>query len=245
MEVRKMTIVTLKAYFHNPRLERTFCLSIDDLILLKRRGQEMEENELHRTYWKFYGDEGKYYLIKSDYSGRRSYSVEYTITLGSKEIIRIGKGSGGWSFHPPEIENYFMEFIENQFNSIEAPPEIEKVLTDEEKTVVRFALYLKKNNIIEKFVNRKIYLANAFSLGMLNHLDKNLIRVEKVATSEVKEILSKSHFISVIGHEGTAELISKKLGLPVSANRIQVKLERGDILVVFQLLQRLPEGTLL
>ena len=52
-------------------------------------------------------------------------------------------------------------------------------------------------------------------------------------------------YISAIGHSGTAEVLSKLLGFEVPANRIAVKMETGDKAVVFKLLDRLPEGTVL
>ena len=93
-----------------------------------------------------------------------------------------------------------------------------------------------------------LYLANAFSLNMLDFNNENelTIKIEKKISEEmVKEILSKQNFVSAIGHESTARLISKKLGIEVPANRIQIKAKKGDKIVVLQLLQRLPEGKVL
>ena len=53
------------------------------------------------------------------------------------------------------------------------------------------------------------------------------------------------NYVSAIGHEGTAEILSKLLGFEVSANRISVKMETGDKAVVFRMLERLPEGKIL
>jgi len=91
----------------------------------------------------------------------------------------------------------------------------------------------------------KIYLTNAFSLSMLTeNKQQYLIEVKEVGVSEVKEIL-RNGFISAVGHEPTAQLLSEMLGIEVVPNRIQVKLEKGDILVIYQLLQRLPEGRIM
>ncbi|WP_461832037.1 STIV orfB116 family protein [Aquifex sp.] len=35
------------------------------------------------------------------------------------------------------------------------------------------------------------------------------------------------------------------LGIEIEANRIPIKLSEGDVLIVFQLLERLPEGKVL
>ena len=94
-------------------------------------------------------------------------------------------------------------------------------------------------------MNKKVYLSNAFSISMLPSNDKeHLIKIEEVSIEEVKALLNDG-FISAVGHEPTAQLLSEMLGIEVVPNRIQVKLEKGDILVIYQLLQRLPEGRIM
>jgi len=88
-----------------------------------------------------------------------------------------------------------------------------------------------------------IYLSNAFSLSMLTKLPVN-VSVSEISIEQVKQVL-KGGFTSAVGHEPTAQLMSKLLNIPVPFNRIQVALNVGDILVVLQLLQRLPEGKVL
>ena len=92
-----------------------------------------------------------------------------------------------------------------------------------------------------------LYLVSAFSINMLDFNNKNelIIKIQKISEEMVKEILRKQEFVSAIGHESTARLISKKLGIQVSANRIQIKAKKGDKIIVLQLLQRLPEGKIL
>jgi len=87
-----------------------------------------------------------------------------------------------------------------------------------------------------------IYLANAFSLSMLT--PPSTIKVTEVTVDDVKRILS-SEFVSAIGHEATAKIISTQLSIQVPVNRISIQLKPSDILVVFQLLTRLPEGKVL
>ena len=93
----------------------------------------------------------------------------------------------------------------------------------------------------------KLYLTNSFSLNMLDlsNRDEVVIKVQKISEEMVKEILSKQDFVSAIGHESTAKLITEILGIQVPANRIQIKVKKGDKIVVLQLLQRLPEGKVL
>jgi len=88
-----------------------------------------------------------------------------------------------------------------------------------------------------------IYVSNSFSLNMLRY-ERELILVYPESIENIKKLLRKG-FISAIGHESTAKLLSQLLGVEIPANRIEIKIEYGDKLVVFQLLQRLPEGRVL
>ncbi|PSN89812.1 hypothetical protein B9Q03_08100 [Candidatus Marsarchaeota G2 archaeon OSP_D] len=94
-----------------------------------------------------------------------------------------------------------------------------------------------------------VYLANAFSANMLSaDADgDNYIRFTKLGEDEVKALLS-SGFESTIGHPGTAQVLTEKLGLQVEANRKAVRLAEGDKLIVAQVEWpggRLPEGRVL
>lgn len=52
-------------------------------------------------------------------------------------------------------------------------------------------------------------------------------------------------FVSAIGHQATAELLSSILGMNIPMNRIQVKMKSGDKALVFRLIERIPEGKVL
>ena len=94
------------------------------------------------------------------------------------------------------------------------------------------------------------YLVNAFSLAMLapgafNKQGSAVVIVTPLhSLDEVRRWLGQG-FISAVGHQSTAELLTQLLGLPVEANRVQVTLRPGDQAIVFQLLSRLPEGKVL
>lgn len=90
----------------------------------------------------------------------------------------------------------------------------------------------------------KVYLTNAFSLSMLTKDYAKLI-VREMTLQEVKHFLKNYGFISAIGHFSTAELLTSLLEMPVEMNRIQVKLEPSDVVIVFQLQTRLTEGQVL
>lgn len=61
---------------------------------------------------------------------------------------------------------------------------------------------------------------------------------------EAKRIVSNG-FVSAIGHEGAAVLLSQLLDQPVCMNRIAVHLKPGDQALVLRLGHRLPEGRIL
>jgi hypothetical protein len=90
-----------------------------------------------------------------------------------------------------------------------------------------------------------IYIANAFSLSMIEGEDKEVVlRIKEVSKEEVKEII-KEGFVSAVGHQSTAQILSELLDIPIPFNRIQIKLMPNDIIIVFQLLTRLDEGKVL
>lgn len=74
--------------------------------------------------------------------------------------------------------------------------------------------------------------------------DYGTYRFRKVGVKEALDALSDG-FTSAVGHQGTAELLSAILGIPVSMNRTVVKMAAGDIAVVFRVLTRLEEGMVL
>lgn len=85
----------------------------------------------------------------------------------------------------------------------------------------------------------KVFLGNAFSLQMLDTSVSNIVNIVPVTIGEI----AGSDFVSVIGHADTANVVSNILKRDVPANRISVRLEKGDILYVAQVTGgRLPEG---
>jgi len=87
-----------------------------------------------------------------------------------------------------------------------------------------------------------VYISNAFSLSMLT--GPTTVKVLEAPIEGVKDII-KDGFVSVVGHDATAKIISTQLGVQVPTNRISIQLKTGDVLVVFQLLKRLEEGKIL
>lgn len=88
-----------------------------------------------------------------------------------------------------------------------------------------------------------IYLANSFSLQMLNLDELNVLETTPLSLQETKELLS-SGFISAVGHQDTAAVLTTTLGIDVPMNRVNISLSTSDILIVAQLTGgRLPEGS--
>jgi len=99
----------------------------------------------------------------------------------------------------------------------------------------------------------KLYLANAFSLGMLDLMPGEWTRIrifklrdDNEAKETIRDFVEEMGYdiVSAIGHESTAKIISKKLGFKVEVNRISIETNLvDDVILVFQLLQRLPPAT--
>ena len=91
---------------------------------------------------------------------------------------------------------------------------------------------------------KKVIIANAFSLQMVSQYEDVLVRIRKIKNiEEIKQLLQSHPFISAIGHESTARVLSRLLSISIPTNRVNVTLEPGVVLIVFQLLGgRLPAG---
>jgi hypothetical protein len=66
-----------------------------------------------------------------------------------------------------------------------------------------------------------------------------------LSLSQVIWRLGIYHFVSAIGHEGTANLLSRLTDVSIPVNRVPIKMTVGDMAIVFRLLTRLPEGKVL
>jgi hypothetical protein len=83
-----------------------------------------------------------------------------------------------------------------------------------------------------------MYLCNAFSIQMIHDFPAD-VRIKKISAEEVKT----ADFDSAVSHQDTANVLSNILGMNVPMNRINVHLNRGDTLIVAQIMGcRLPEG---
>ncbi len=98
---------------------------------------------------------------------------------------------------------------------------------------------------------KKLYVANAFSLSMLDRHDQQYMventRIPFPCNNPLNYLKNckenNIEIVSCIGHENTAQLFSNILGMQLSANRIDIKLEKDIILLVGQYQgPRLEEG---
>lgn len=90
-----------------------------------------------------------------------------------------------------------------------------------------------------------LYFANSFSLQMLNLERVNYIEITPLTQEEVKKLLLEKDFISIIGHKDTANILTNILNIKIPYNRISIKLNLEDTLIVAQLTGgRLPENCL-
>jgi hypothetical protein len=91
----------------------------------------------------------------------------------------------------------------------------------------------------------KIYLINSLITPIdFDKFSGAKISLRRIDAEAAKQILSKG-FVSAVGHEATAQLLSRVLGLHVPTSRDSVFMEKGDKAVHFFLKQRLPEGVVL
>lgn len=87
------------------------------------------------------------------------------------------------------------------------------------------------------------YLANAFSLNMLPSASERIAIETLASADDAREWLLALPFVSAVGHESTADLLTNLLQLPIACSRSTLKLQPGDSLLVAQYSgSRLPEG---
>lgn len=72
-----------------------------------------------------------------------------------------------------------------------------------------------------------------------------LYRITDIEVEDAKELIQKNGFISAIGHEATANIMSELLGADIGLNRISFIQEVGQYAIVFKLNMRPAEGVIL
>ena len=91
-----------------------------------------------------------------------------------------------------------------------------------------------------------LYILNTLMVPVdFNKYPQVTVKMKIISTNEAKQLVSGQNFTSAVGHEGTAQLLSKLLGISIPFNRISIYLQPGDKAVHFFLKNRLPEGQVL
>lgn len=97
-----------------------------------------------------------------------------------------------------------------------------------------------------------LYVASTVNLQMLEYLDMDgeLLSVQPImGGAAASQLLKENEWVSAVGHVGTAQIYSTELGVTIPVNRMTVKLQPGDAVLVGQLIggrlrsgaTRLPE----
>ena len=90
----------------------------------------------------------------------------------------------------------------------------------------------------------RVVVGNSFSLNMLG--GDATISCKRINKDEfIERIREAQELVSVIGHQGTAELVSVLSGVRVEVNRVNFTLKDNDVLLVVVLRERLGEGVVL
>ena len=94
----------------------------------------------------------------------------------------------------------------------------------------------------------KTYLANAFSISMIKDFPVSVV-FDKLDDQEfcirLQIRLDEGDLINAIGNDSIVSLINRLCDVELTKNKVEVKLERGDVALLILVNDRLPEGRLL
>jgi len=71
------------------------------------------------------------------------------------------------------------------------------------------------------------------------------VHLRRVSLPEAQELVRAGQFISAVGHEATAQVLSRLLEVHIPFNRAAIFMQPGDEGLHFVLRTRLPEGKVL
>ena len=75
--------------------------------------------------------------------------------------------------------------------------------------------------------------------------DWGVFLYKPISEEEIQNLITEEGFESFIGHQATAEIISKLLDINCQANRVSYQQKIGNKAVIFKLKGRPPEGKIL
>lgn len=91
----------------------------------------------------------------------------------------------------------------------------------------------------------KVYISNAFSIKMIDR-ERRCIKFFPCTLEEVRKYAASVWLSSAVGHQSTAEVYSRLLGVEVPCQRVEIKLRGDDIIFLGEIKGgRLPEGIVL
>jgi len=108
--------------------------------------------------------------------------------------------------------------------------------------VVLFIITLRLFYSRSKYIDM-LYLFNSQIIPVNWQLaDSYIIKIKKIDVDQARQLVIQNQFISAIGHDSTAKLLSMLLNIDIPINRIQIQMNSGDIGLHFTLKKRLDEG---
>ncbi|NLJ79744.1 MAG: YddF family protein [Firmicutes bacterium] len=75
--------------------------------------------------------------------------------------------------------------------------------------------------------------------------NNGLYRLSDLGLAEARKLLAEKEFISAVGHQASAEVLSALLGVEIPLNRIEYYQLAGQDAIALNLNQRPPEGQIL
>ena len=108
--------------------------------------------------------------------------------------------------------------------------------------MVLFIITLRLFYSRSKYIDM-LYLFNSQIIPVNWQLaDSYIIKIKKIDVDQARQLVIQNQFISAIGHDSTAKLLSMLLNIDIPINRIQIQMNSGDIGLHFTLKRRLDEG---
>jgi len=94
----------------------------------------------------------------------------------------------------------------------------------------------------------RLVIANAFSVNMISQ--REVLVIKRIALEEARKVVERAkelgvEILSIVGHEATASLLTRLLGVEVRVNRVNYTYDSNDVMLVFTVATRLPEGKVL
>jgi len=146
------------------------------------------------------------------------------------------------------FQHYFAEIVRDDVLNTNLPQSVDRhgqiILTYSViDTITGVISKIKEAIDILKAENGKRYVLSA--LVMPCSADRFSLICTKIDLETARLWIKAGDFISAVGHESTAKLLSELLGVEIKPNRIFVNMELFDEALTIQFLERIQEGKVL